>query len=105
MHRPSHLARQEEERLDRRQDAGLALAALRRGVARGDRLAIQTYCFSFTRRLAAAALDGGDEDEIRATVAHLEARVQYGVHERLRKFLLPLVAALETQLEEAEKDT
>ena len=50
------------------------------------------------------ALDGDDADEIRATIGLIEARVKFGIHERLRKFLLPLVAAVERQLEEAEKD-
>ncbi len=104
MHRPANPTREEERRLDRREDLGLALAALRRSIARGDRTAIETFCFSCTRRLAAAGLDGDDEEEIRATIGLIEARVKFGVHQRLRKFLLPLVTALELQLEEAEKD-
>jgi len=104
MHRPADPMREEEQRRDRLEDAGLALAALRRSVARGDRLAIETFCLSFTRRLAAAAIDGDDEDEIRATIELIAARLKFGIHQRLRKFLLPLVAAAEVQLEEAEKE-
>ena len=101
MHQP---ARQEQSRLDRLEDLGLALAALRRAVVRGDRIAIETACWALVRRLAVAPIDGDDEDEIRATVRLIEARVKFGVHERLRKFLLPLVSAAQQQLEEAEKD-
>jgi len=104
MHRPAHPAAAEERRLDRLEDAGLALAALRRSVARGDRASIETFCLSFARRLAAAPLDGDDADEIRATIGLIQARAMFGIHERLRKFLLPLVAAVEMQLEEAEKE-
>ena len=104
MHRPAHPTRAEEERLDRRADLGLALAALRRSLARGDRLAVETYCHSFVRRLAAAAYAADDADEIHATLDLLAARVQFGLHERLRKFLLPLVTALELQVEAAEEE-
>jgi hypothetical protein len=104
MHRPAHPTPEEETRLDRLEDASLALAALRKATARGDRIAIETCCWTFGRRLARAPLDGGDADEIRATVGLIAARVKFGIHERLRKFLLPLVAAIERQLEEAEKD-
>ncbi len=103
MHGPAHLTTEQECRFDRLEDAGLALAALGRGVARGDRTAIETFCLSFARRLEAAPIDGDDAEEIRATVGLIEARVKFGIHERLRKFLLPLVAAVERQLEEAEK--
>ncbi len=104
MHRPANPSTEQERRLDRREDASLALAALRRAVARGDRIAIETACWTLLRRLAAALLDGDDQDEIQATIGLVEARVKFGIHERLRKFLLPLVAAIERQLEEAEKD-
>ena len=103
-HVRSRSARERERALDCLEDAGLALAALRRAVARGDRAAIETLCRAFARRLDAAPLDGDDAEEIRATIDLIEARVRFGVHERLRKFLLPLVAAAERQLEEAEKD-
>jgi len=83
---------------------GLALAALRRCVARGDAPAIATSCGTLSRRLAATPLEGDDVEEIRATLRLIEARVKFGVHQRLRKFLLPLVAAIERQLEEAEKE-
>ena len=104
MHRPANPTTQQQQRLDRLEDAGLALASLRKAIARGDGLSIETFCWTFSKRLAVAALDGDDEDEIRATVGLVEARVKFGIHERLRKFLLPLVAAIELQLEEAEKD-
>lgn len=104
MHCPAHLTREEERRLDRLEDAGLALAALRKAIARGDRISIETFCWAFLRRLAAAPLVEDDAEEIRATMGLLEARIEFGVHERLRRFLLPLVTAVELQLEEAEKD-
>ena len=104
MHRPACPTREQDRRLDRLEDAGLALAALRKAIARGDRIAIETCCRTFARRLAAAPLDGEGEEEIQATAGLIEARVKFGIHERLRKFLLPLVAAIERQLEEAEKE-
>ncbi len=104
MHRPAHLAAAAEQRLDRLQDAGSAAAALRRAVARGDRVAVETFCRLLARRLALAPIESDDADEIRATIGLLEARVKFGIHQRLRRFLLPLVAAVESQIEEAEKD-
>lgn len=103
MRQPAPAARQ-DLLLDRLDDLAAATAALRKAVGRGDRVAIETACWSLTRRLAAAPLEGDDEDEIRATVGLIEARVRFGLHERLRKFLLPLVAAVELQIEAAEKD-
>ena len=104
MHRPARPTADQERRLDRLEEAGLALAALRKALARGDRTAIETFCLGFHRRLALAPLEGDDADEIDATVALIEARVKFGIHQRLRRFLLPLAAAVERQLEEAEKD-
>ena len=104
MHQPANPSPEQHRRLDRLEDAGLALAALRRAIARGDRIAIETACRTFTGRLALAPLEAGDADEIRATLGLIEARVKFGLHPRLPKFLRPLAAAIELQLEEAEKD-
>ena len=104
MHRPANPTTQQEGRLDRLEDLGLALAALRKTIIRGDRVAVEIACWAFARRLADAPLDGDDRDEIRAALGLIEARVKFGLYERLRKFLLPLIAAIERQLEEAEKD-
>jgi hypothetical protein len=101
---PDHPTAAEEQRLDRLQDLGSALDSLRRAIVRGDRISIETFCWTLARRLAVSPIDGDDEDEIRATIGLIEARVKFGIHQRLRNFLLPLVAALEGQIEEAEKD-
>ncbi len=103
MHRPANLTADEERRLDRLEDVASAAAALRRAVARCDRPAIETFCRSLVRRLALAPLEGDDKDEIGATVGLIEARVKFGIHQRLRRLLLPLAAAVERQIEEAEK--
>jgi len=104
MHRPAHLAADQERRLDRLEDLASAAAGLRKAIDRGDRAAVETFCFSLARRLALVPLDRGDEDKIRATIALIEARVKFGIHQRLRRFLLPLAAAVEGQIEAAEKD-
>ena len=104
MRRPANLPAAQEQRLDRLQDVAAAAAALRRAIAAGDRLSIETFCFSLAGRLALSPIDGDDEDEIRATVGLIGARVKFGVHERLRRFLLPLAAAVEAQIEVAERD-
>jgi hypothetical protein len=102
MHRPANPTPTEELRLDLLED--VAAAALRKAIAGEDRIAIETFCFSLARRLAAAPLDGDDRDEIRATIGLIADRVQFGIHQRLRKFLLPLATAIELQIEAAEKD-
>ena len=94
----------DQRRLDRLDDVAAAVALLRRAVAHGDRIAIETFCWTLARRLAAAHLDADDQDTITATVRLIEAQVKFGIHQRLRKFLLPLVTALELQIEEAEKE-
>ncbi len=94
----------DQRRLDSLEDVGSALASLRNAIARGDRISIETFCFSLARRLALSPIRGDDEDEILATIGLIEARIKFGIHERLRNFLLPLAAAIEGQLEEAEKD-
>ncbi len=104
MHRPAHLSREEEQRLDRLQDVGSALAALRKAVAQGDRVSIETTCWTLARRLAAVPIDSDDEDEICATIRLVEAQVKFGLHQRLRRFLLPLVTAIELQIEAAERN-
>ncbi len=104
MRRPAHVPAEQERRHDRLDDLGLAIDALGRTIARGDRLAIETACWTIARRLTAAAIEGDDAEEISATVGLIEARVRFGVHERLRRFLLPLAAAVQRQVEEAESD-
>jgi hypothetical protein len=104
MHQPAHLSAAEERRLDRLEDVGSALASLRQAIVRGDRISIETFCWTLARRLAVSPIEGDDEDEICATIGLIEARVKFGIHQRLRNFLLPLVAAIEGQIEEAEKD-
>jgi hypothetical protein len=104
MHRPANAPHEEQRRLERLEDVASAVAALRRAIAQGDRLSIETFCWALARRLARAPLDGDDVDEICATIHLIEAQVKFGLHERLRKFLLPLATAIERQLEEAEKD-
>jgi hypothetical protein len=104
MRQPQHLSHEQQRQCDRLQDVGSALAAVRKAAAGGDRLAIQASCGSLARRLAVAPIDGGDEDEICATIRLIETRTKFGVPPRLRRFLLPLVAAVEWQIEEAEAD-
>jgi hypothetical protein len=104
MRQPQHLAADRQRQFDRLDDVALASAALRAAVARRDRVAIETCCASLARRLALSPIDFDDADEIRATIRLIEAQVKFGVHERLRKFLQPLVAAVECQIEEAERN-
>jgi hypothetical protein len=104
MRHPQHPTPDHERQADRLQDLAAALAALRKAVAGGDRPAVENGCRTLVRRLAAAALPGDDETEIRATIGLLEAQVRFGIQARLRRFLLPLVSALERQVEEAEMD-
>ena len=104
MHGPANPTAEQDRRLDRLEDAGLALAALRKAIAQGDRVWIETFCWTFARRLAAGADRRRRREEISATIGLIEARVKFGVHQRLRKFLLPLAAAVQRQLEEAEKE-
>ena len=104
MHRPANPTPTEELRLDLLEDVAAAAAALRKAITGEDRLAIETFCFSLARRLAAAPLDGDDRDEIRATIGLIADRVKFGIHQRLRKFLLPLATAIELQIEAAEND-
>jgi hypothetical protein len=104
MRRPEYPSALDQCRLDRLDDLASAVASLRRAVAQGDRIAVETCCWIVARRLAAAPIEGDDQDEISATVRLVEAQVKFGMHQRLRKFLLPLVTALELQIEEAEKE-
>jgi hypothetical protein len=53
--------------------------------------------------LDAAEVPLDDRAEIAAVVELLIDRVKYGLSERLRKLLLPLVAAVESQMEESEE--
>jgi hypothetical protein len=104
MHRPAHLTQEEQQRFDRLDDVASALASLRKAIVRGDRLAIETFCWTLARRLAFSPIEGDDQDEICATIRLIEAQVKFGLHERLRKFLLPLASAIEVQIEEAERN-
>ena len=104
MRQPAHPTAAEQRRFDRLEDVGAAVASLGKAIVRGDRISIETFCWTLARRLAVSPIDVDDEDEICATIRLIEVRVKFGIHERLRTFLLPLVAAIEQQIEEAEKD-
>ncbi len=99
MHRPANLTTFEEAQADRLEDLSRTLASLRRAVTTGDRIAIETYCLAFCRRLQPSPIRLDDAEELRALATHLASRVKFGVCERLRKFLIELVSALECQLE------
>ena len=103
MHRPAHLAAAEEWRFDRLEDLASASAALRKAVLRGDRVAVETFCGGLLRRLALAPLEDDDADEIRAMSASSKARVRFGPC-AAETLPLPLVTAIERQIEEAEQD-
>ena len=63
---------------------------------------MQARCRCFLRRLVDAPLPLDDRAEIAAAVELLQDRVKYGLHARLRKLLLPLVTAVESQMEIGE---
>ena len=81
MHRPQNLTAFEEAQADRLEDLSATLASLRRAVTRGDRIAIETYCHAFCRRLDRSPIDMDNVDELRALATHLASRVKFGVHE------------------------
>ena len=60
---------------------------------------VETFCRAFLRRLSDAEIPLDDRAEIAAVVELLQDRAKYGLSERLRKLLLPLVAAVESQME------
>ncbi len=90
-------------RPDRLEDLSATLASLRRAITRGDRIAIETYCHAFCRRLDRSPIDMDDVEELRALATHLASRVKFGVYERLAQIPMPLVSALESQLETASE--
>jgi hypothetical protein len=104
MRQPQHLSHDRERELDRLHDLSLATAALERAVAQGGREGVEACCRALEERLSSTTIPLCDQDEIRATLGLIRAQARFGVRPRLRKFLRPLVAALETQLEEAERD-
>ena len=63
---------------------------------------VQARCRGFLRRLDDAPLPLDDLAEIAAAVELIQDRVKYGLHQRLRKLLLPLVTAVESQMEVSE---
>jgi hypothetical protein len=85
------------------EDLARTLAALRRAVRSRGRIDVETFCDCLVRRLAAAPIPSDDRDEMAATIDLVRQRVKYGLHERLRKFLLPLVEAVEKQMEMSEE--
>jgi hypothetical protein len=99
MRHPQHLTAAEQCRADRLENLARSLGLLRRAVARRGRGDVETFCDGLAARLAAAPLADDDRAEIAAVVDLVRQRVRYGLHERLRKLLLPLVAAMENQLE------
>jgi hypothetical protein len=102
MRRPQHPARRDEERLDHREDLVRALSLVRLAVRQRNRIDVETNCRAFLRRLDAAEIPLDDRAEISAVVELLIDRVKYGLSERLRMLLLPLVAAVESQMEASE---
>jgi hypothetical protein len=102
MRRPQHATCRDLQQLDCREDLVHALARVRLAVKQRGRLDVETSCRGLLRRLADAEMPLDDRAEISAIVELLIDRVKYGLTERLRKLLLPLVAAMESQMEESE---
>jgi hypothetical protein len=102
MRRPQHPARRDQLLLDGREELVHALALLRLVVRQRCRADVETCCRAFLRRLDDAEVPLDDRAEIAAVVELLQDRVKYGLTERLRKLLLPLVAAVEKQMEVGE---
>ena len=65
MHRPANLTTFEEAQADRLEDLSRTLASLRRAVTTGDRIAIETYCLAFCRRLQPSPIRLDDAEELR----------------------------------------
>ncbi len=102
MRHPQHATHALCRPLDRLEDLACTLALVRRAVrerAAGD---VRNHCRGLLRRLADAPLPPDDRAEIAAVVELLHDRVKYGLHDRLRKLLLPLVTAAESQMEVSE---
>jgi hypothetical protein len=102
MRRPQHPARRDQLVLDSREDLVRTLALLRLAVRRRNRGDVETSCRAFLRRLGGAEIPLDDRAEIAVVVELLQDRVKYGLTDRLRKLLLPLVAAVESQMEVCE---
>ncbi len=99
MQRPQYPSRRDQPQLDQREDLVRTLALLRRAVRERGRADVETFCRAFLRRLSDAEVRLDDRAEISALVELLQDRVKYGLTDRLRKLLLPLVAAVESQME------
>jgi hypothetical protein len=102
MRHPQHLARSEQRRADHREDLVRTLDLLRRALAQRGRADVETFCRGFLRQVGEAELPADDRAEMAAVVELLLDRVKYGLSERLRKLLLPLAAAVESQMELSE---
>jgi hypothetical protein len=102
MRRPQHAARRDQDRIDCREDLARTLSLVRLAVRQRNRIDVETNCRAFLRRLDAAEVPLDVRAEIAAVIELLIDRVKYGLSERLRKLLLPLVAAVENQMEESE---
>jgi hypothetical protein len=102
MRHPQNPTTDRQRRLDRQEDLALTLALVRRALAERVAGEVQARCRAFLRRLADSPLPPDDRAEIAAVVELLQDRVKYGLHRRLRKLLLPLVTAVETQMELGE---
>ena len=101
MRYPQHLTAAEQQRSDRLDDLARTLVVLRRAVRQGPRTDVEAACHGLLARLAAAPLAADGREEIAAVVRLIRGRAACGLDDRLRKLLLPLVAAAESQLEEA----
>jgi hypothetical protein len=99
MRRPQNLPHRDLERLDCREDLVRTLALVRLAVGERSRREVETACRALLRRLARAEMPLDDRAEMTAVVELLIDRVKYGLTDRLRKLLLPLVAAVESQME------
>src|SRR5947209_7913228 len=99
MRQPEYPARAELLREQSLDDLARTLALLRRAVRQRGRIDVETFSDCLERRLGVAPLAADDRAELAATVRFLRRRTEHGLSERLRQFLLPLVAALEKQME------
>ncbi len=99
MRRPQYPLRRDQSSFDAREDLVQTLALLRRAVRERGRADVETYCRAFLRRLADVEIRLDDRAEMSALVELLQDRAKYGLTDRLRKLLLPLVAAVECQME------
>ena len=102
--RPKNLTTVEEDRCKAIDDLGLAVESLRRAVTSKTRACIHAMCDYVECCMTTSTIDGDDEDEITAVLALIKYRVQFGVYERLRQMLLPLVDAIHSMIERAEEN-